>query len=618
MKTIPIILLFPLLAVFTFSGEIRGQLVTQEVCLVTVEPSIQKNVIVWEKTPGFGIKWFVIWKETSPSVYDSIAYVFYDSLSIYTDYSSDANLKSDRYYITAEDSAGNQSLPGTPHKTIHFSVQLDSAGMPSLSWENYEGFWYPRYRIWRGTSPGNVYVFDSVGWSTTTYTDTLQGDTLYYLGEVVRSVPCSATVKLKTYNSSKSNTAALANPSLVLTVSTAATNVTCYNGSDGTGTATVTGGTPAFSYQWSDPQMQTTSSATGLSAGTYFITITDAAGDAVSDTVIITEPPSIIITTSSSDATCSNADGSATATATGGGGGFSYLWSNSQTGVTSNGLSAGNYQITVTDASGCTQPGSVTVNSVNVSFPVSTTTTSVSCYGGNDGTATAIPSGGISPYTYQWEPAAGNQTTSGATGLNTGSFAVTVTDSAGCFTLVNSTVTEPPPLTLTALITDANVPGNNDGSVDITVAGGTPSYTYFWSTGAVTEDLDSLPSGTYSVTITDANNCQLIVDTLNVNLMVTTGNSEAADEIILYPNPCSGSTTIEFLLPAANEITVIEITGLPQTTGVLVFSTKSFGIRIFLDRTRYQLSTDLISPFQNIPYLCRLLGCFKSHNNLIS
>lgn len=109
----------------------------------------------------------------------------------------------------------------------------------------------------------------------------------------------------------------------------------------------------------------------------------------------------------------------------------------------------------------------------------SVSSTDVSCYGGANGTATVVASGGTSPYTYSWSPSGGSAAT--ASGLTAGTYEVTVTDSALSTGKQSITITEPPALTATSSYTNVSWFGGSNGSAAVTVVGGTGSYTYSWS-----------------------------------------------------------------------------------------------------------------------------------------
>ena len=130
--------------------------------------------------------------------------------------------------------------------------------------------------------------------------------------------------------------------------------------------------------------------------------------------------------------------------------------------------------------------------------------TSVKCNGEANGSIDITVVGGILPYTFAWSNGA---TTEDLTNVVAGTYSVTITDGNATQITQSYTVTEPAPIAVVDSITNVSVAGGSDGSIDITVSGGTLPYSYLWSTGAITEDISGLPSGNYDVTITDANGC---------------------------------------------------------------------------------------------------------------
>ena len=179
-------------------------------------------------------------------------------------------------------------------------------------------------------------------------------------------------------------------------------------------------------------------------------------------------------------------------------------------------LDNGNYNVTVTDANNCQISFPKTIfEPTAISASISSSTT-VSCNGGADGTATATVSGGTLPYDYSWS---NGQTLSGdvsgtntATALAQGNISITITDGKGCTATDNTTITEPAVLSAsmgTPSMVSCN--GGNNGSVTVSGSGGTAAtdYTYSWNTTPVqtTATASNLVAGNYTVTITDDNNC---------------------------------------------------------------------------------------------------------------
>ena len=291
------------------------------------------------------------------------------------------------------------------------------------------------------------------------------------------------------------------------------TNVSCNGLADGTATVEAGGGTPDYSYSWNTTPVQTGVTATGLAAGSYTVTVTDANGCTETASVTITQPTDLTATiTDQTNVSCNGlADGTATVEAGGGTPDYSYSWNTTpvQTGVTATGLAAGSYTVTVTDANGCTETASVTITQPTDLTATITDQTNVSCNGLADGTATVEAGGGTPDYSYSWNTTP-VQTGVTATGLAAGSYTVTVTDANGCTETASVTITQP--TDLTATITDqTNVSCNGlaDGTATVEAGGGTPDYSYSWNTTPVQTGVTAtgLAAGSYTVTVTDANGC---------------------------------------------------------------------------------------------------------------
>jgi len=288
----------------------------------------------------------------------------------------------------------------------------------------------------------------------------------------------------------------------VITSTISSTNTSC-SGLLGTATVTASGGTNPFAYTWSNGQ--TSQTATGLAAGNYTATITDSNGCTKTETVSITQPTAITVSVTTNTASCLSSNGNATAAASGGNPAYTYSWSNGQTSQTATGLAAGTYTAIITDANGCTQTALANVSNTGSPQANISSSTNILCNGGNNGSANVNVTVGSAPYTYSWNPSA--QTTSAATGLAAGNYAVTVTDALGCIVIVPTTITEPPVLTTSVGSTNVSCTGIL-GTANIASSGGTSSYTYLWNpSGGNSSTATGLSAGNYSVTITDANGC---------------------------------------------------------------------------------------------------------------
>jgi len=297
-----------------------------------------------------------------------------------------------------------------------------------------------------------------------------------------------------------------------LNISISATPITCFGANDGTALVNTLGGTIPYLFAWNTTPVQTDSLALGLSAGWAVVTVTDANSCDIIDSILITEPTQIITSVTGTDANCNGSnDGLAVATATGGAGSYTYTWDGTLGTDTTNNLAAGWHYVLVTDMAGCTALDSILINEP-AAIVLSTSNTAVSCSGGTDGTATVTAAGGIGGYSYQWNTTPA-QFTATATGLTTGSYSVTVTDINGCFNMDSVQVTTPNPLTTTLTPTNIDCFGASTGTIINSVGGGVPNYTFLWNNNAVTQNLNSLTVGTYTVTITDVNGCSIVETT---------------------------------------------------------------------------------------------------------
>ena len=300
-----------------------------------------------------------------------------------------------------------------------------------------------------------------------------------------------------------------------VTSSVVSSDVSCNGGNDGTATVTGGGGTNPFTYSWS-PTGGTGVTANNLSSGNYTVTVTDAMGCTSTSSVTISEPTLLTASTQATDVLCNGeSNGSATVTAANGTAGYAYSWSPSGgSAVAANGLAAGTYTVTVTDANGCTATASAVV-AEPAALTASAVSSDVLCNGGNDGTATVSASYGTAGYTYSWSPSGGNAAT--ANGLSAGAYIVTVTDANGCTTSATATVSEPTLLTAGATATPALCNGSADGTATVNANDGTPGYSYSWSpSGGSGTNATGLTAGSYTVTVTDANGC-----TTTANITVT-------------------------------------------------------------------------------------------------
>jgi gliding motility-associated-like protein len=333
-----------------------------------------------------------------------------------------------------------------------------------------------------------------------------------------------------------------AGPTATITTST---NVSCNGGNNGSATVSVTGGITPYTYLWT-PSGQTTQTANNLTANVYGVVITDASGCHASASITITEPPVLQINASGTDPVCNGqSTGSGTASAFGGTAPYTFSWATAppQSGANASNLGAGTYNVTVTDSKGCTRTTSILLNNPAL-LTASITTTNLSCFNVCNGTATATTTNGTSPFAYSWNDP-NSQTGATASGLCAGSYTVNITDSRGCTTSANTTITQPTLLTST-IINPVNVTcsGQCNGSGAVNASGGTAPYSYSWSNGATTSTNTGLCVGSYTSTVTDANLC-VTTATLTIStpspLTISATSTNASCN-----NVCDGTATSTF------------------------------------------------------------------------
>ena len=346
-----------------------------------------------------------------------------------------------------------------------------------------------------------------------------------------------------------------------ITLQLDSTEVLCNGDATGTATVTATGGVGGFTYNWESGAMMPT--ATSLSIGVYSVTVTDANGCFAIDSIAVTEPPVLDVSATGTNINCFGGnDGTVSATAVGGVGGYSFTWSGGQT----NTLIAGTYIVTVTDANGCTDTASVTLTEPALPLTTTMDSTVLVCNGDGSGTATVTPAGGTPNYTFLWDANANNQTTATATGLQAGTYFVTVTDANNCTTINSITVTEPPAIVTVTNANPTSCFGLSDGSVVVNAVGGTGMLTYQWMpSGATTDSVPNVAAGMHYVTITDANGCMAfdsvevtqpapILTTMDSTQVICNGGSDGTATVTATGGAGAGNYT--YLWSPSNATTV--------------------------------------------------------------
>lgn len=374
------------------------------------------------------------------------------------------------------------------------------------------------------------------------------------------------------------------NPAPINVYVTSSANASCSDAEDGTIIVTTVGGTPGSTgFQYTVDQVNYTTgtnpngSVLNVGPGTYTVYVSDVNGctGQTANPVTISSPMALALTLATEGITCTGAaDGSVTLAASGGSGSYVYTFNGEDAeGTTFFGdLDAGTYEVTVMDANDC-----LTAESVEIVEPeavvATATATDISCNGAANGFVSGAATGGTGSYTFSIDGvtyvAGGTFSVDAA-----GDYTVYAQDENGCVAEAAASVAEPDAITVTSISTDGNEVGG--GTIDITVAGGTPPYTFVWSGPdgffSVDEDIaDGIP-GAYTVTVTDSNDCEFTYET---DIAMNVVNLAVAEAIAVYPNPSTGLFQVS-LEGLRGERLQFEVTDMQ---GRVVYS-ESFGNRV--------------------------------------
>lgn len=225
---------------------------------------------------------------------------------------------------------------------------------------------------------------------------------------------------------------------------TVISNNNCSGDNNGSASVSVQpAGVGPFSYSWNTSPVQTTAAIAGLPGGMYTVTVNAANSCNASATINITEPAAMSHIINIVQPGCAVATGTATIVESGGTGPYTYAWSPSGgNAATATGLTPGNYSVTITDSRGCIDMANLTIATAIAPAISIVGKKDASCFGLHDGAATALASGGNSPYTYSWNTIP-VQNTASASNLSAGNFSVTVTDNNGCKATTSVQINEP-------------------------------------------------------------------------------------------------------------------------------------------------------------------------------
>ena len=294
-----------------------------------------------------------------------------------------------------------------------------------------------------------------------------------------------------------------------LSSSIIASNISCFNGVDGNIDLSVFGGTSPYFFNWNNSAL--TEDLQSLSIGNYVVTISDSKGCILKDSIILTEPVALSQSNFITNVGChGDQTGAIDYTISGGTSPYSYNWSNGLTTQDLSNLSAGFFTINSTDNNGCTISEIIEISQPSAPLSIAGSTVPVSCQNGNNGEINTTVSGGTHPYTYNWS--INNITINNLTGAllnqSSGTYGLVVSDSNNCTENSSFTINEPEnPIGVTMTKTNILCHGENTGSVSAVVSGGTIPYSYNWNNGSLNPNINNLYAGSYSLVVTDSNNC---------------------------------------------------------------------------------------------------------------
>lgn len=294
--------------------------------------------------------------------------------------------------------------------------------------------------------------------------------------------------------------------------------------------------TTPYTMEWSTGDSAVTM-IDSLAGGTYFLTITDAAGCTQVDSFNIVVPDPVTVSITSTDITCfGDDDGTAASSATGGTMPYEFLWSDGDSLTSKMNLTPNTMlSVTVTDANGC-QDSSAVITILEPTMLTASISASIDifCAGQSTGSATAAGAGGTAPYNYVWDDA-NAQTTAQASNLPAGTYNAMVTDGNGCTTTISSTLVDVNPLPPVSLGSDTII---FDGF--LTLDPGPGFISYLWLNGSTNQTYSVTSTGTYWVIVTDGNGCTN-ADSIFVTVEVPLGvNTEAVNLLSVFPNPSTG------------------------------------------------------------------------------
>ncbi|WP_156026811.1 OmpA family protein [Sporocytophaga myxococcoides] len=294
-------------------------------------------------------------------------------------------------------------------------------------------------------------------------------------------------------------------PSLLSVKLDSVSNISCQGSRQGSINISVTGGTQPYVYNWSNGSI--VKNISGLSAGNYTVKIKDHNGCMETLTADISEPAELVTAIESvRHMKCNGlSEGEVIVSVRGGVAPYKFKWSNGETSQNIQNVLSGDYSVTITDALGCSKTLKTTIEQPAMLVKSLDAIMNLKCNADTSGEIHVSVSGGVPPYSYQWNNGATSQD---LIRVPAGDYSLTITEGNGCISTITAGVTEPPLfVTKIAKVTDILCYGEKKGSITLDVEGGVPPYKYQWSNATNGRDLFDLPAESYSALISDANGC---------------------------------------------------------------------------------------------------------------
>ncbi|MBI3481879.1 MAG: SprB repeat-containing protein, partial [Bacteroidetes bacterium] len=282
-------------------------------------------------------------------------------------------------------------------------------------------------------------------------------------------------------------------------------NIQYYGGKNGLIDIETSGGIPPYKYKWSNGSDKQDLNA--LDAGNYLVRVTDATGCAKILSVTLSQPKPLVVQIDAiKNINCTGAkNGEISVSVVGGVAPYQYQWSNGQTQEDISSLPAGKYSLLVTDANGYSQKVEGSISEPAVFKAQLVSASEITCSGQSTGMIDVKVEGGVTPYRYRWSNGLVSQD---LVNVPAGEYTLKVSDANLCEQTVTASVKQPGALEASVSnVSAVKCFGENTGSVDITVSGGTAPYKYKWNNNLETEDIKGVKAGTYNVTITDSKSC---------------------------------------------------------------------------------------------------------------